>query len=165
MTSISGSTSPLARMQASLSSAISAGTIASSDQDALSSALTAIDKSMKSERSKGNPKEKIDGLIDAQVSAGSLTSDQASELKDLFASNAPKGGAGGPGGPGGAGGPPPPPPGDDSSTTDSSSSDGQVQQLLTNFLNQLKESLGTTGYGASGTTSSASRALVVDTNA
>ena len=163
MTSISGSTSPLARMQAGLSSAISAGTIASSDQDALSSALTAIDKSMKSERSKGNPKEKIDGLIDAQVSAGSLTSDQASELKELFASNAPKGGHGGPHG---AGGPPPPQPGDDpSKTSDSSDSSDKAQQLLTDFLKQLQDTLGTNGYSAAGTTSSASKALVLDTSA
>jgi len=112
------STSPLARLQSELASEVSAGTISSVDQSALSSALTDIDSAMKSgaASSRGAPpspdamKAKIDGLIDGGVKDGKLTSAQADELKNVFAqafSGGPggPGGAGGPGGPGGAGGP------------------------------------------------------------
>lgn len=118
MTSISSATSqqfsPLARLQSELASEVSAGTISSDDQSALSSALTDIDSAMKSGAASfdGTPpspdamKAKIDGLIDGEVKDGKLTSAQAAELKNVFAqafSGGP-GGAGGPGGPGGAGG-------------------------------------------------------------
>lgn len=117
MTSISSATSqqfsPLSRLQSELASEVSAGTISSDDQSALSSALTDIDSAMKSgAASDGTPpspdamKAKIDSLIDGEVKDGKLTSAQAAELKNVFAqafSGGP-GGAGGPGGPGGAGG-------------------------------------------------------------
>jgi hypothetical protein len=105
--------SPLSRLQTELASEVSAGTISSKDQSAISSALTDIDSAMKSQASSGSPpspdamKAKVDGLIDGEVKDGKLTSAQAAELKSIFAqafSGGPSG-AGGPGGPGGAGGP------------------------------------------------------------
>ncbi|MCP1744588.1 hypothetical protein ABIF99_003731 [Bradyrhizobium japonicum] len=142
MTSISAASagnyqSPLQRLQQQLQSDVSDGTIASSDQSALSTALTDIDTALQSSRSsdqssgtrpsKDEMKSKIDDLIANEVSNGTLTSDQADELKNVFQSAFAKGpggagGPGGPGGPGGAGGPPPGPPPDDSSS-DSSSTD------------------------------------------
>lgn len=175
--------SPRERLQKELKSEISSGTIASSDQTALSSALDAIDQAMEASRTAGSggtsgtksapPKpeemqEKIESLIDQQVEDGTLTSDQADELKQLFANAAPQGG---PGGPGGAGGPPPPPPeGEEdsaSSTTSSSSSKTDMAKLLEDFLKQLQEKKGTTtSYGTSGTsTASGLMALVLDTSA
>ena len=115
ISSISLPQSPLSRLQSELASEVSAGTVSSTDQSALSSALTDIDSAMKSgATSSGGTrpspdamKAKIDGLIDGEVKDGKLTSVQADELKNVFAkafSGGP-GGAGGPGGPGGAGGP------------------------------------------------------------
>lgn len=90
MTSISaasaGSTqSPLQRLQQELQSQVSAGTISSSDQSALSTALTDIDTALQQSRasdqssgtrpSKGEMQSKIDDLISNEVSNGTLTSD------------------------------------------------------------------------------------------
>lgn len=173
MTSISGS-SHLSRLQSELTSQVKAGTVKSTDQDALSGALQSIDASLSASRSgedtsssRPDPsqvKSKIDGLIAGQVSAGTLTDDQATELKSVLQSVAPKGGHGGhggPGGPGGAGGPPPggPPPGDTdassgatSATTSSStpSTTTNSSDLLAEFVKQLQTSL-QDGYGQGGT--------------
>src|ERR1700733_3390253 len=137
MTSISAlssnsyQSSPLQRLQDELQSEVNSGAISSSDQSALSSALTDIDSSLQADRASdqsggtksapGDFKSKIDDLIQNEVSSGKLTSDQATELQGVFKAafaNGPgggggpggPGGAGGPGGPGGAGGPPPGPP-------------------------------------------------------
>src|SRR5262249_35431266 len=122
MTSISAASSqpayqsPLERLQNELQSEVSAGTIGSNDQDALSSALDDIDQALQSQRqsdqasgtrpSRSEMKSKIDDLIAQEVQNGKLTSDQADELKNVFAKTFQHGpgGAGGPGGPGGAGG-------------------------------------------------------------
>ena len=184
ITAISSSNyqSPLQKLQDELQAEINSGTIGSSDQDALSSALTDIDSSLQSSRasdsaggtrpSPGDLKSKIDDLIAGEVSSGKLTSDQATELQGVFKAafaNGP-GGAGGPGGPGGAGGPPPgghggPPPADDASSSDdtssSSSSSTSIDDILKQFLQSLQESLSassSTSYGATGTTSSSSSA-------
>src|SRR6266705_3831520 len=125
ITAISNSNyqSPLQKLQDELQAEINSGTIGSSDQDALSSALTDIDSSLQSSRAsdqtsgtKPSPsdlKSKIDDLIAGEVSSGKLTSDQATELQGVFKAafaNRP-GGPGGPGGAGGAhGGPGGPPP-------------------------------------------------------
>lgn len=173
--------SPRERLQKELESEISSGTIAASDETALTAALDAIDEAMEASRPSGTgatrgapPKpeemqEKIESLIDQQVEDGTLTSEQADELKELFANAAPKGG---PGGPGGAGGPPPPPPeGEEeeasSTTSASSSSKTDMAKLLEDFLKQLQEKKGsTTAYGTDGTsTSSGIMALVLDTTA
>lgn len=99
--------SPLKMLQTELASEVKAGTIGSADQSALSSALDDIDQAMQSSKpsagSRPSPdemKSKIDGLISNEVSSGKLTSDQADELKGVFAKAFQ-------GGPGGAGGPPP----------------------------------------------------------
>lgn len=102
--------SPLKMLQTELASEVKSGIISSADQSALSSALDDIDQAMQSSKpsagSRPSPdemKSKIDSLISDEVSSGKLTSEQADELKGVFA----KAFQGGPGGPGGAGGPPP----------------------------------------------------------
>jgi hypothetical protein len=187
MTSISAASaqtyqSPLQKLQDELLSEVKSGAIKSSDQDALTSALTDIDSAMQASRtsdqasgtrpSPADMKSKIDDLIAGEVSSGKLTSDQATELQSVFKAafaNGP-GGAGGPGGPGGAGGPPPgghggPPPADDASSSDdtssSSSSSTSIDDILKQFLQSLQESLSassSTSYGATGTMSSSSSA-------
>jgi hypothetical protein len=192
MTSISAISSsnyqsPLQKLQDELQAEISSGTIGSSDQDALSSALTDIDSSLQSSRasdsaggtrpSPGDLKSKIDDLIAGEVSSGKLTSDQATELQGVFKAafaNGP-GGAGGPGGPGGAhGGHDGPPPTDSASSTDSTSSSSgtsSADDILQQFLQSLQESLSassSTSYSATGSSSTASNtgssfsALLID---
>ena len=182
MTSISAASagshkSPLQRLQQELQSEVSAGTISSSDQSALSTALTDIDTALKQSRSsdqssgarpsKDDLDAKIDDLISNEVANGTLTSDQATALKGVFQSAFSKG-------PGGAGGPPPGPPPDgsspDSSTTDSTtgtSSDSTTAEILAQFLQALQQSQSSySSYGASGTTSSSGNsdfsALLID---
>jgi hypothetical protein len=176
--------SPLQRLQDELQSEVSAGTISSSDQTALSSALTDIDTALQASRasdqssgtrpSPGDLKSKIDSLIAGEVSSGKLTSDQATELQGVF--KAPfANGPGGPGGPGGAGGPPPgPPPSDGASSgassdgtgsSDSTSSTSSADNLLKKFLQLLQNSLSSsTSYSAtgSGDSSSSLSALLID---
>jgi len=193
MTSISATSSsaylsPLQKLQDELQAELKSGAIGSSDQGALSSALTDINSSLQTSRAsdqaggtKPSPdslKSKIDELIAGEVSSGKLTSDQATELQGVFKAafaNGPggAGGPGGPGGPGGAGGPPPggPPPSDSTSSSDdssSSSSTTSVDDILKQFLQSLQESLSassSTSYGATGTSSSSSSsfsALLLD---
>lgn len=189
MTSISAAASssylsPLQQLQKELQSEVTAGKITSSDQEALSAALSDIDASLQSSRasdsaggtrpSPGDMKSKIDDLIAGEVSSGKLTSDQATELKGVFEAaiaNGP-GGAGGPGGPRG-GGPSGPPPADDTSSTDgtdSASDTTSAEDLLQQFLQLLQESLSaasSNSYGATGTSSasgstSSFSALLID---
>jgi hypothetical protein len=178
ISAISSSTyqSPLQKLQDELQAEINSGTIGSSDQDALSSALTDIDSSLQSSRasdsaggtrpSPGDLKSKIDDLIAGEVSSGKLTSDQATELQGVFKAafaNGP-GGAGGPGGPGGARGHGGPPPTDDASSTDSTSSSSgtsSADDILQQFLQSLQESLSassSTSYSATGSSSTTSNA-------
>jgi hypothetical protein len=151
---------------------VSAGTVSSSDESALSSALTSINNSLTADQSSsgsqaagstgdsgpGDIKSKINNLIQAQVSSGALTSDQATELQNLFSNtfgNGPggsggQGGPGGPGGPQGFGGPPPgPPPGGSSSAASSSAS----------ALEQLLDSSSSTGSSSTDGSSSDSNSL------
>jgi hypothetical protein len=164
--------SPLDRLQNELASEVSSGQISSADKDALSAALDSIDTAMKGQRPAGGGKppspdemqSKISDLIQSQVDSGALTSDQANELKSVFANAMPKGG---PGGPGGAGGPPPTDGTDQSSdtsqTSDSSSSDDDVAKLLSDFLQSLQDSNSSTSYSQSGDTLlSQISSLVVD---
>ena len=90
--------SPLQQLEAELQSEVSAGTVSSSDQSALSSALTSIDSSLSAGQSSSGPqaagstgdngpgdiKSKINSLIQAQVASGALTSNQATELQNLL---------------------------------------------------------------------------------
>src|SRR3954468_24585515 len=99
MTSISAASaqtyqSPLQKLQDELLSEVKSGAIKSSDQDALTSALTDIDSAMQASRtsdqasgtrpSPADMKSKIDDLIAGEVSSGKLTSDQATELQSVF---------------------------------------------------------------------------------
>lgn len=182
MTSISATTtnsySPLDRLKSELTKEVSAGTISTSDESALSSALDDIDSSLKtgaSSASASSPpsademQSKIDDLIQNEVSSGKLTS-EASELKNVFA-NTFSGSANG------AGGPPPPPDGSsDSSTTSStgstsssdsssSSSSATTAELMKELISLLQNATSqSTSYGASGNSASsnASSALLVD---
>ena len=182
MTSISAISSsnyqsPLQKLQDELQAEINSGTIGSSDQDALSSALTDIDSSLQSSRasdsaggtrpSPGDLKSKIDDLIAGEVSSGKLTSDQATELQGVFKAafaNGP-GGQGGPGGAGGAhgghGGPPPAGGASSSDSASSSSGASSADDILQQFLQSLQESLSassSTSYSATGSSSTASNA-------
>ncbi|WGD54429.1 hypothetical protein QA641_11260 [Bradyrhizobium sp. CB1650] len=173
--------SPLQRLQQELQSEVSAGTISSSDQSALSTALNDIDTALQQSRasdesggtrtSKDDMKSKIDDLISNEVSNGTLTSDQADELKGVFEAAFSKG-------PQGAGGPPPgPPPSDDGSSdqsssstdsTSSTSSDQAAAEILQQFLRALQQAQSSTSsYGASGAATNASSgsqfsALLID---
>lgn len=182
MTSISaagGSSyqSPLQKLQQELQAELTSGKISSGDQDALSAALDSIDQSMQADRgsagsgirpSPDDMKSKIDDLISAQVSSGTLTSDQADELKGVFQAafaNGP-GGAKGAGGPPAGGGPGGPPSSDSGADSDSST---DVTDIMQQFLDSLKQSLeasASRSYSATGTTASGTTAsftaLLVD---
>src|SRR5258708_1465879 len=168
-------TSPRDLLQNELTKEGSVGTIRTGDQDALSSALDSIDSSLQSQRdadrasgtrpSPGDLKSKVDDLIAAQVSDGKLTSDQATELKNVFQNAFAKGPGGGPSGPGGPGGPG----GSDAASTDgssnssSTSSNTDLQKLLADFLSTLQNSSSqTASYTGAGQTQSASAALLFD---
>ncbi|MBB4371170.1 hypothetical protein GGD63_003968 [Bradyrhizobium sp. cir1] len=176
MTSISAASagsyqSPLQRLQQELQSEVSAGTISSSDQSVLSTALTDIDTALQQSRSsdqssgtrpsKEDMQSKIDDLISSEVSNGTLTSDQAEELKNVFQSAFANG-------PGDAGGPPPEDSSSDASSTDSTSSsstDQTTAEILQQFLQALQQSQSSSSsYGANGSSSSSSNfsALLID---
>lgn len=175
------------QMSSTISNELSAGSLSSTDATALTSALTSIDTSLSADRtssstsgssSKLDPasmKDKIDSLISDQVSAGLLTDNQASELKNLFASGGQSTSSSTSRDIAGAGGPPPaPPPGpppDDASSDPSSNdntSSSSVRDLLSSFIKQLQSSqVSSSAYAATGTSknSYASSALVLDTSA
>ncbi|MFY9958589.1 hypothetical protein [Bradyrhizobium sp.] len=172
MTSISATSnssylSPLQKLQDQLQAEVSSGAISSSDQSALSSALTDINSSLQNgsagdsaagtNSSPGDLKSKIDSLIANEVSSGKLTGDQASELQGVFKA-AFANSAGGPGGAGGAhhghhGGHGGPSPTDSSSATDSASSISSANDILQQFLQSLQNSLSASSspsYSATG---------------
>lgn len=170
--------SPREMLQNTLASQVSTGEVSASDQNALSSALDAIDQAMKAERgsfsstrtappSPDEAKARIDSLIAEQVEAGTLTEDQAAELKEIFSETF----AQGPGGGRGPGGPPPgPPPGQEGESSGTTSftittNDSAVSTALQDFLKQLQEKLGS-GYGTSGqSTAGSSSSLLFDVSA
>ncbi len=168
------------RMADAIQKQEASGALSSTDADALTSALSSIDSSLSSSSSSSTSttrldpssmKDRIDSLISDQVSSGTLTSDQASELKNLFASHGKSvtsssdsgSDTDGPQGP-----PPPgPPPGADpsASSSSSSSSTSSTSDLLSAFMQQLQAAQSSgTGYAASGQSSSAqsSSALLFD---
>jgi len=172
MTSISATStsaySPLDLLKSELSKEVSAGKISSTDQSALSSALDDIDSALKSQGSSSSSstppspdamQSKIDDLIQNEVSSGKLTSDQASELKNVFANTFSSG----------AGAPPPDASSDSSSSTDSTSSSSSsststadlMKELIALLQNATSQS---TSYSSSGSTSSSSSSssLLVD---
>src|ERR1700761_5248211 len=93
-TSNSNYLTPQQQLQAELQQEIDSGTIGSSDQGALSSALNDISSSLQSDTaggpaaagntSPGDIQSKINGLIANEVSSGKLTQQQATELQGVF---------------------------------------------------------------------------------
>src|SRR5262249_44918949 len=114
---------------------------------------------------------KINDLIANEVQNGKLTSDQADELKNVFAKafshgGDGAGGPGGPGGPGGAGGQGGQggscAPGGAGDASASSSSSDQLNQVLSDFLKSVQQSLSQNPtYDSSGDTGSVSIAALV----
>lgn len=199
MTSISSysmtmPSSPRAMMDRKIDAAVETGSLSEVDGDALETALDSIDSALASSASEGSSrldpsqmKDRIDSLIEDQVSAGTLTEDQAAALQSFFAQGpgATDGsesgedgmsiaGAGGIGGPGPMGGPPPGPPpagasdedeDSDSSTTSSTDATSAADQLgsIIAFLENLRTSLSQSLYGsASSSTDSSNSGLVID---
>lgn len=174
MSSISSAFSPLQMLQSTLASQVSAGTISSTDQSALSSALSDIDAALKSQKEAGgsrpSPEEmktKIDELIANEVSEGDLTAEQAEELKEVFAA-AFQGASGA----SATGGPPPgPPPSEedeeDDSSTSATSSSTDLSELLKEFLKKLQETQNTNStYSADGTNATSEfQSLIVNYSA
>lgn len=175
MSSISSAFSPLQMLQSTLASQVSAGTISSTDQSALNSALSDIDAALKSQKEAGgtrpSPEEmktKIDELIANEVSEGDLTTEQAEELKEVFAATF----QGGANAAGGAGGPPPgPPPSEedeeDDSSTSATSSSTDLSELLKEFLKKLQEAQNTNStYSSDGTNATSEfQSLIVNYSA
>jgi hypothetical protein len=145
-------------LQNELTSEVSAGTISSSDESALSSALDGIDSQLQSDFSSSSTppspadmKSTINNLIEQQVQSGALTNGQASELQNLFANAFANG-------PGGAGGPPPggfgPPSGTSSNGGSSQTGNVTIAEII--LSGGTNSSTGTTNSGADGTSSSSS---------
>nr|WP_276588868.1 MULTISPECIES: hypothetical protein [unclassified Sphingomonas] len=159
-------------MNARISAAVSKGAISKTDQTALGSALDSIDSTLASSSGTSisgtstiSMKDKMASLIDDQVTKGTLTSDQADELKQFFATGGSQksadgsadtdsdtdsgataiASAGGMHGLQGAGGPPPGPPpsggssddDDDSSSSSSSSSTSSTSSTSATEKSQL----------------------------
>ena len=167
--------SPLARLQAQLGTEIQAGSVKASDGDALTTALGSIDSKLKQDRDQGasptrpDPasfKTRIDDLIANQVSSGSLTSDQADELKTVFSAAAPAKGPGESEGGQRAGDRPPPPPSSDaaSATQARDTTEADRDTLLQQFVEQLRKSVASS-YSAGGTATRSTRPLVFDLSA
>ena len=175
------------RMAEAIAQQQQSGALSSTDATALTSALDAIDSGLQdssstsgtassssaSDSTRLDPsqvKDRIDSLIGGQVSSGALTSDQATELSNLFSSHGTSvtsatGGA--PDGP-----PPGPPPADGPSgsngtgSTDASTgtTSTSANDLLSTFIQQLQAAqTSNAGYGARGATASqSSSALLFD---
>jgi hypothetical protein len=190
ISSLSNSTTtmtPLQRLQQELAAEESDGTVSASDASALSTALSDIDSTLQSDASSSEGttppsseemQAKVESLIDQEVKSGKLTSDQGEELKKVFAATFASGTSetddtttstsstssstdstssstsstsdt------------------DDSSTTSSSTSStstDEMEQLVAYFLKLVQQSNGqTSGYNASGQSTSASSSVLLDT--
>lgn len=145
-------TSPRDRLQQMLDNAVSAGSVSKTDETALSSALDDIDSQMQAGKpsaggasggTRTSMKDKVDGLIDSEVSSGKLTDDQATELKKMFAEAHKAMGH--------HGGPPPPPP--------ASSTDDSEERLIDQIDAASSTSSTTSGTSSSSSSSSGSDPL------
>ena len=167
--------SPLTRLQAQLGTEVQAGSVKASDRDALTTALGSIDSKLKEGRgqeassSRPDPasfKTRIDDLIAKQVSSGSLTSDQADELKTVFSAAAPGRPPEGGEATGRAGDPPPPSQPSESTRAaqprDTTEADRDA--LLQQFVEQVRSSVASS-YSAGGAANRATRPLVFDLSA
>lgn len=187
--------SPRTMMDRRIESAVSVGSISDVDQTAMESALDNIDSVLSSSSGsdisgKLDPKDmksRIDSLIEDQVSGGTLTEEQASQLQALFQQGPPSASGsstssdsgesdgmalGGVRGPRGPGGPPPPPPSDEDETDSTTTTGVQATAMdrlnsLIAFLENLRSSMGSDTYGSSATSSSSSdnSGLVVNATA
>lgn len=157
-------------MDARISAALSAGSISSTDQTALESALDSIDSTLASSRSSGSRptgdmQSRLASLIDQQVDAGTLTADQAKELNALFAEG--MGGAGKPEGACGAGDPSSLfdtiASGDSDSSTDAAEETTEQIDALMALLQQLRDSVSSGLYGQrSGSSDGTNSGLLID---
>ncbi|WP_188065384.1 hypothetical protein [Sphingobium sp. KCTC 72723] len=181
--------SPRASMDRRIDAAVEAGSLTQVDGDALDVALDSIDTALASSASESSArldpsamKDRIDTLIDSQVSAGTLTEEQASALRSFFAQGGPQGasataiesGSDGMsvdamGGPGPMRGPPPSSETSEdedsssASTSDASSATEQLDSIIA-FLENLRSSLSQSLYGsAASSTDSSNSGLLVDT--
>ena len=185
--------SPRAMMDRRIDAAVEAGSLTQVDGDALDVALDSIDTALASSASESSArldpsamKDRIDTLIDSQVSAGTLTDEQASALQSFFAQGGPPGasatatgsGADGMsvdamGGSGPMRGPPPGPPpssatseeedSSSASTSDASSATEQLDSIIA-FLENLRSSLSQSLYGSAASSADSSNSgLLVDT--
>jgi hypothetical protein len=176
---------PKQRLLDRISAQQQAGSLSATDASALTSAVQDIDQAMSgasgtsgSSGTRLDPaqaRSRMDDLIGAEVTKGTLTSDQATTLKSLLSSQK-GGGHGGERGVGGAGGPPPGPPpagaadaggATEAASTDATSTTTSASDLLADFLKQLQDAQAQTqasGYGASGSsaTPKGSQAAVFD---
>jgi hypothetical protein len=146
MTSISALStnhaSPLQRLQTELQAEVSSGAINSSDQSALSSALGDITSALQSSDQSGGSRPKISDLIQQEVSAGKLTSQQATELEGIFKAAHAHGHHHGAGGPQAAA---------SANDTDASSTDNTLLDQLQQFFQSLANALtNATSSGATG---------------
>ncbi|MEA3541147.1 MAG: hypothetical protein U9R77_03380 [Pseudomonadota bacterium] len=185
--------SPRAMMDRRIDAAVEAGSVSEVDSAAMETALDSIDSGLSasagSETGRLDPsamQDRIDSLIEDQLSAGTLTQEQAAQLQGFFAQ--------GPGAPsstdsasadsaidglsgvGGAGpmrgplpGPPPAASEEEGSTSSSATSEtdtaGTTEQLdsIIAFLENLRTSLSQSLYGSVASNSdSSSSGLVVD---
>ncbi|HUD92284.1 hypothetical protein [Sphingobium sp.] len=198
MTNISNYTmamppSPRVSMDRKIDAAVEAGSLSEVDGDTLETALDSIGSALTISAGDGSSrldpsemKDRIDSLIDDQVSAGTLTEDQAATLQSFFAqgpggsvqtADGSDGGGmsvesmGGIGGTGLMRGPPPGPPpsalseDDDSSSTNSTDATSATEQLdsIIAFLENLRSSMSQSLYGgAASSADSSNSGLVVD---
>jgi hypothetical protein len=185
--------SPRAMMDRKIDAAVETGSLSQVDGDALETALDSIATTLSSSTSESTArldpsamKDRIDSLIEDQVSAGTLTDDQAAALQSFFAqgpgaptltadAGADNGmdieGMGGVGGPGPMRGPPPGPPpaastdedGNDAvSSTATASATDQLDSIIA-FLENLRTNLSQSLYGSAASSSdSTNSGLVID---
>ncbi len=185
--------SPRAMMDRRIEAAVEAGSVSEVDSAAMETALDSIDSALSasagSETGRLDPsamQDRINSLIEDQLSAGTLTQEQAAQLQGFFAQGpgAPSStdsasadsaidGLSGVGGAGPMRGPPPgPPPAaseeEDStsssatSETDTASATEQLDSIIA-FLENLRTSLSQSLYGSVASNSdSSSSGLVVD---
>ncbi|MBK3396499.1 MULTISPECIES: hypothetical protein [Methylobacterium] len=179
------------RMAETIGSEVASGALSGADATALTNALGAIRSSLASggapaastsdtagaagsRRDPAAMRSRIDGLIAEQVGNGTLTSDQASELKNLFASHGRSTTASTETGRAqGSHEPPPGPPPGDAETPGDARADGPSDDLasgssasaadaLSTFVKQLQSSQqNRAGYGAGGTPSGAAGAAAI----
>ncbi|MGX7708791.1 hypothetical protein [Methylobacterium sp. Gmos1] len=175
---------PKQRLLDRISAQQQAGSLSATDASALTSAVQDIDQAMSgtsgtsgaggTRLDPAQARSRMDDLIGAEVTKGTLTSDQATTLKGLLSPRKGGGHGGHGGGLGGIGGADGPPPGqtpagaaDAAASTDATSTTSSASDLLAGFLKQLQDAQAQTpasGYGASGAsgTPTGSQAAVFD---